>query len=259
MKSQPIRIISWNIRAGGGKRAQGILQQLLDWKADIIGLCEFRATPASQWLAQQLHEAGFCHQLETTSADATARNALLLVSRTPIQLTTLATMPDNPERWLLARVEALSGLTLGMMHIPNYTSPTLKYPYMASVIDTMQNWSDGPGLMMGDTNCGKRGIDEERPSTTVFRREHDWIVDIENSDWEDSFRHLHGDRREYSWYSHRNNGFRLDYAFCSPTLVPAIKKVQHCWGHDPSNPERREALSDHAALILDLDIRKIKN
>jgi exodeoxyribonuclease-3 len=70
--------------------------------------------------------------------------------------------------------------------------------------------------------------------------------------WVDAFRHVHGKRREYSWYSHRNNGFRLDQAFCSPQLVPTISGFRHAWGVNPEQPDRREGLSDHAALIIDL-------
>jgi exonuclease III len=73
-----------------------------------------------------------------------------------------------------------------------------------------------------------------------------------------AIRHLHGDSREYTWYSHRNNGFRLDYAFCSPHLAAAVAYVQHAWGYDHSQPERRDALSDHAALIIDLECHKIQ-
>jgi exodeoxyribonuclease-3 len=257
-RSTITRVISWNIRAGGGKRAAGILAQLLDWQVDIIGLSEFRGTPASQWLAAELADAGFQHQLDTTCHDKPAKNALLLASRKPLQIAVRQAAPNNDERWLLAESDSAPGLHIGLMHIPNYTTPTLKYPYMASVLELMNGWDSNPAILMGDTNCGKRGIDEERPSTTVFRREHDWIVDIEQSDWNDAFRFLHGDRREYTWYSHRNNGFRLDYAFCNPSLIPAIKQVQHIWGLNPTQPDRREGLSDHAALVIDYDQSRIQ-
>lgn len=65
--SDMLRIVSWNIRAGGGKRAAGILAQLLAWRPHTIGLCEFRGTAASQWLASELAAAGYPQQL--TSVD----------------------------------------------------------------------------------------------------------------------------------------------------------------------------------------------
>lgn len=254
---KPTRIISWNIRAGGGKRAAGILAQLLKWKPHIIGLSEFRGTPASQWLAAELAEAGFAYQLTSVNQVAPAKNALLLASQFALQPLTISKMPKIRERWLLANVETLPLVTLGLLHVPNYTTPTLKYPYLDAVLKLVDTWDSGPGLMMGDTNCGKRGIDEEMLSPSGFRREHDWIVGMEQRGWVDAYRHKHGNRREYTWYSHRNNGFRLDYTFCSPHLAPAVKAVRHAWGKDNTQPQRRDALSDHAAIITDIEGEKI--
>ena len=252
-----MRIVSWNIRAGGGKRASGILAQLLDWRPDIIGLAEFRGTPASQWLASELALAGYDSQLTSISTKSPAANALLLASKFQLQPVDVPGMPKNKTRWLLARATTQPELVVGMMHIPNYTAPRLKYPFMAALLKMVKKWESGPGLLMGDSNCSNRDLDEENPLGPKFHREHDWMVGMEERGWKDSFRHLHGNRREYSWYSHRNNGFRLDQAFCSPELVPAIRGFRHAWGLNPEQPDRREGLSDHAALIVDLTADKI--
>jgi len=251
------RIVSWNIRAGGGKRAAGILAQLIAWAPNVIGLSEFRGTAASQWLAIELEAAGYCYQLSSINAKLPAKNALLLASQYPIQAIKAAEMPRVRERWLMVDVGIQPALTLGLMHVPNYTAPALKYPFLASLLKMAKRWNRGPGLLMGATNCGKRGLDEEKPQGPRFQREHDWIAGMEQRGFADTFRHLHGDRREYTWYSHRNNGFRLDHAFCSPQLVPAVIGLRHAWGRDPEQPDRRDALSDHAALLIDLVTAKI--
>lgn len=247
-----MRIVSWNIRAGGGKRVSGILAQLLAWQPDVIGLAEFRGTSASQWLAAELTAAGYCSQLTSISVKLPAKNALLLASKQPLQAIAAPKMPQNRDRWLLARIATRPGLSLGMMHIPNHTTPALKYPFMTALLKMVEAWKLGPGLLIGDSNCSNRDLDEENPLGPSFHREHDWITGMGRRGWTDAFRHLHGDRREYSWYSHRNNGFRLDQAFCSPQLVPAITGFRHAWGLNPEQPDRREGLSDHAALIIDL-------
>ena len=250
--SKHIRIISWNIRAGGGKRAAGILRQILEWRPEVVGLCEFRDTSASQWLAAELSAAGYCYQLSSINPKLAAQNALLLASRKPLNVITAPGMPGNRQRWLLAQVETQPALTLGLMHVPNYTTPALKYPFLSSVLKMITAWKLGPALLLGDTNCGKHGVDEENPQGPKFKREHDWIIGMEQRGWVDAFRHMHGERREYTWYSHRNNGFRLDYAFCSPALIPAVTGLQHIWGINPEQPRRREGLSDHAAVVVDL-------
>ena len=255
--SKLTRIISWNIRAGGGKRVAGILAQLLKWQPQIIGLSEFRGTPASQWLAAELAKAGFLFQISSVNPNSPAKNALLLASRFALQSVTVPKMPRNPDRWLLANVKIVPSVILGLMHVPNYTTPTLKYPYLASVLRMIDAWDAGPGLVMGDTNCGERGIDEEKLSPPKFQREHDWMVGMEQRGWVDAYRHNQGDKHEYTWYSHRNNGFRLDHVFCSPHLAPAIKAVRHVWGNDSKQKQRRDSLSDHAAIIVDIESNKI--
>lgn len=252
-----MRLLSWNIRAGGGKRIAEIFKQIQAWQPDIIGLSEFRGTLASQWLASSLKEVGYSHQLRTVDPARLATNALLLAARQPLVSLTIPTMPQNPTRWLLAQLVTEPPLVLGLMHLPNYTTPESKYPYLNAILDMISEWHHGPALLFGDTNSGKMGIDEETTTGTVFRREHAWMVGMEERGWLDTFRFLHGDRREYTWYSHRNNGFRLDQAFCSPTLIPAVTEVRHLWGHNPRQPERRDGLSDHAALIVDLDLTKV--
>ena len=53
-----MRALFWNIRAGGGKRAAWVVRQIARWNPDLVGLCEFRATAASQALAADLSALG---------------------------------------------------------------------------------------------------------------------------------------------------------------------------------------------------------
>ena len=216
-------------------------------------MSEFRGTPASQSLAATLQAGDYPHQLSTTDAKRPAINSLLLASRYPLKHLRRADQwyqPKVARRWLLAEVETATPFTIGLMHIPNYTSPE-KYPYLNTVLRMIEKWRLGPALIGGDTNCGKMLLDEEGANPKLFQREHDWMEGIEARGWSDAFRQLHGERREFTWYSHRENGFRLDHAFLNPSFAPSLAQVQHIWGHDPQQPERRDALSDHAALILD--------
>lgn len=248
-----MRIVYWNIRAGGGKRAGAVADQLVAWQPDVIGLSEFRGTPASQTLAQRLWDAGWPHQIQTVDPKAPAKNALLLASRYPLRRRRIAGMPGLRVRWLMAKVDAPFPFTAGLMHAPNFTSPELKYPFLEAVLDIVERWRHGPALIGGDTNSGLRDLDEENPLGPQFHREYAFIEGLGARGWSDGFRHLHGTRREYTWYSHKDNGFRLDHAFLSPQLAPRLTAFRHDWGRNPAQPERREGLSDHAAMVLDFD------
>src|SRR4051812_45865113 len=117
-----MRIVSWNIRAGGGTRVEAIAAQLERWAPDVVMLCEFRATPPSLWLAEALAAQGYVHQLTTAQASAPGRNALLIAWRCPVGGLLLRGRPNEPARWLSARVDADVQFVLGAMHIPNFVT-----------------------------------------------------------------------------------------------------------------------------------------
>ena len=244
-----MRIVFWNICAGGGVRAPRIAARLRAWAPDIVGLCEFRGTPPSLTLSTALAEHGLVHQCTTANGDSPGANGLLLASRWPLRRVRGRAEPAEPGRWLLAEIVAPSPFTTGVMHVPNRVTGR-KDVFHASVLSMIHRWRRGPAVLLGDTNSGRPEVDEEVP---VFGpREVAWLDAIERVGWADAFRSLHGLTRAYTWYSpNGRNGFRLDQAFVNRALQPRLKGLVYDWG------VRRRigaglALSDHAALLLDL-------
>ena len=245
-----LRVIAWNIRSGGGTRVASIAAQLRRWRPDLVALSEFRGTPPSQELSSGLARQGLVHQRATTLWAEPRRNALLLASRWPLRRRMEKRQPSEQTRWALVRVAAPVPFWLGAMHVPNAQTGR-KAPFHAAVLDLAEGWRRGPGLLVGDTNSGLPGIDEESPAFTA--QEENWIRSLESLGWRDVFRHRHGNRREFTWYSpNAGNGFRLDQGFANPGAIDWVRSVRHVWGRDAKSA-RRDQLSDHAALILDLD------
>jgi exodeoxyribonuclease III len=246
-----MRIISWNIRAGGGRRVGDIFNQLQRWQPHVVALSEFRATPPSKYLAKALATCGLEYQITTATAENKKTNALLLASRYPLQQLYLQSEPQDPYRWLLARVESIHPFVIGVMHVPNKVSGR-KYLFHAEVLAVTKAWKFGPGLLIGDTNSGMPGLDEE---TAVFGpQEQAWLEALEAQGWLDVFRHLKGDLRAFTWYSpNGKNGFRLDQAFLNQELISYTGDIRYEWGSPAQGPyDRRDILSDHAAIILEL-------
>jgi len=246
-----VRIVSWNIRAGGGRRVEGIADQIARWSPDVVALSEFRATPPSADLARALAGQGLLHQLSTASARVPHVNSLLIASRWPLARIRLADgfAPDSG-RWLLAAVEGPSAVTIGAMHVPNRVTGR-KLPFLDSVLGVAHTWRRGPAVLVGDTNSGLIDLDEEAPAFDVV--EDGWIRGLEAAGWVDAFRHLKGEERAYTWYSpNGGNGFRIDQAFVNSALRPRLRDARHEWGAAPGR-RARHALSDHAALLVDLD------
>lgn len=254
-----LRVLAWNIRAGGGRRVEDIAAQLGDWDPDVIALSEFRGTPASRALAETLAAARWSHQRTTAARRPleARENALLVASRWPLRRHAVRRMPTHERRWLLTRIEVprqLGGpLTLGATHAPNEVTGH-KWPLLDALLDTVRHWRGGPALLIGDTNTGRPHLDEQSP---VFGDRHGAWMHAMHARWPDAHRlHAGDEARAYTWYSpNAGNGFRLDEAFLHPVLARRLLAVHHPWGaplEAPTDtPPRREALSDHAALILD--------
>ena len=244
-----MRIVAWNIRAGGGRRVDAIARQLHRWAPDVVALSEFRATAPSQALAAGLAAEGLAHQLTTADRAAPARNALLVAARWPLRRVRLRAEPSDPGRWLVAAVDAPSRLVVGAMHVPNRVSGR-KYPFLDAVLACARRWRRGPALFVGDTNSGRRGVDEAVPAFNA--REEEWIDALDGCGWRDAFRHLRADARAYTWYSpNGRNGFRIDQAFVNAPLLRRLEDTSYVWGGAPRHG-RRDAQSDHAALLVDL-------
>ena len=244
-----MRIVAWNIRAGGGKRADAIGRQLERWAPDVVTLSEFRATEPSCGLAARLADCGLFHQLTTADPERPAANALLVAARWPLRRLRLRGAPLEPRRWLAAAVTAPLPLIVGAMHVPNRVSGR-KYLFLDAVLACALRWRRGPALLVGDTNSGRRDIDEESPAFSA--REERWIDGLAACGWLDAFRHLHADTRAYTWYSpNGQNGFRIDQAFVNAALLARLQNTASLWGGH-TRRGRRERLSDHAALLVDL-------
>ena len=245
-----MRVVFWNICAGGGLRAARIAARLRAWAPDVAALCEFRGTPPSLAVSTALADHGLGHQCTTADEASPGANALLLASRWPLRRVRGRAEPAEPGRWLLAEIVAPSPFTVGVMHVPNRVTGR-KDAFYAHVLSMIRRWRRGPAVLLGDTNSGRPDVDEETP---VFgRREVAWLDAIERLGWADAFRALHGPARAYTWYSpNGRNGFRLDQAFVNRALRPRLKGLAYAWG-PRGRPGTGLALSDHAALLLDLD------
>ncbi len=241
-----MRLVFWNICAGGGVRAERIATRLAAWAPDVVALCEFRGTAPSAGLAARLAERGLTHQCTTA---VTAANGLLLASRWPLRRVRGRADPTEPGRWLLADVAAPNPFTAGVMHVPNRVTGR-KDVFYAAVLSLLRRWRRGPALLLGDTNSGRPDLDEE---VRVFGpREVAWLDAIEQLGWVDAFRSLRGVERAYTWYSpNGRNGFRLDQAFVNRALQPRLRDIAYDWGA-PRPRRGGHALSDHAALVVDL-------
>jgi exonuclease III len=226
-------LLVWNIRHGGGSRLGRIVEALARHDAGIVVLCEYRRRTVVV-LRAALGGLGYRHA--TTTEPPPGRNGVLIAARRPFrQRGPLSGRVPDPYRML--DVE-FADLRLTGVYLPNLLQ---KVPYWEAIVRSAARRRGRAALFVGDFNTTRHFIDE---AGTVCLTSA-YMDRIERAGYRDVYRDRYPDRREFSWYSHAGNGYRIDHAFGTPRLAAAVTAVRY------SHDERLGGLSDHSILLLD--------
>jgi exonuclease III len=224
----------WNIRHGGGKRSQQIAAAIAGHRPDLVVLAEYRANGTAKALREALHRSGLSYLYSSVTVPNV--NGLLVVTRT--RCAVIGEPPAPP-----GHHHRLVHFRLGDVHVLACYFPQRgeKIPVFEAVLDWAEAHLSTPALIVGDLNTGKHGVDEAGATFIAA----DYLERLEEVGFTDAWRHFRGPAREYSWFSTKGNGFRVDHAFVSEALLRRLRRV------DYSHAEREEGISDHAILIID--------
>ena len=229
------KLITWNIRQGGGRRAAAIMDQLAQRGADAVALTEFREGKTGDVIRKGLTRLGLEHQAAPEVPRGT--NSVIFASREPFDiLPTDGLPPEDRHRCVHTR---WCGMSVAALYFPQGNAK-------AGLFEFILSWPRAQlseqSLLIGDFNTGKHGIDEKG---ATFHVAH-YMDRLESVGWIDAWRMCHGSRREYTWYSNIGNGFRIDHMFVSPPLrmnVTAVDYIHHV---------RDRRLSDHSLMEMRL-------
>lgn len=149
------------------------------------------------------------------------------------------------------------------IYFPNGQSGDERLQYKLDFYDATLEFcekqrKEGKSLIIcGDYNTAHNEIDLARPKENVntsgfLRIERDWMDKFESFGYVDTFRKLHPETKDaYSWWSYRtaargrNVGWRLDYFYITPELLPKVKRAEIL--SDVMG-------SDHCPVLLEIDI-----
>jgi exodeoxyribonuclease-3 len=229
-----MKLLAWNIRQGGGSRLARIADALARHQADILVLSEYRGGEAGARLRAALAILGY--RFATALAPPPGRSGVLIAARCAFrdQGAVNAGLPE-PYRMVGAEFPAFQ---LVGVYMPNLAA---KVPYWEALIADLRE-TGGAALAVGDYNTCRPYLDE---AGAIDRTAHymDGIAEIGLCDL---WRRRNPERREYSWFSTRGNGFRIDHVFLSGALAACAGPI--LYSHD----ERLAGISDHSPLILEL-------
>jgi exonuclease III len=231
-----MRLVTLNLRHGGGRRMPALLSALLGHAPDVLVLTEHRHNAASTTLREGLRAAGLRHQI--ASRDDARANHLLVAARRPLEAAPQRFLRFDQQRLLSVRVD---NMCLVAAHLPNLHA---KLPHWEALLRLASSGRRIPTVYMGDFNTGHNVHDvEDGPFPFTASDQMEALL---ARDWVDAWRHTHPHAREFTWFSHRGRGFRLDHAFLSPTCAPRLRAA---WF---DHAVRETGATDHSALIVDL-------
>ena len=226
-----------------------------------MALQEVTARTLPLWRAA-LSELGYSGSQTALDAARTVEGrrplGVLTAARRPIQ--PLPTPPDIPwpERLLCCLVD---GVEVVNLHSPIAPAPDLaKVRTHEAVAAYLASRPGGPRVLCGDLNTPRRELPDGDVLTFAYdsagrlrpERGERWdnaeralVHGLREHGWVDAFRSVHGyGDRQASWTFPRDRGgWRLDHVL-AVGLRPVAAAYAHEW--------RREGLSDHSALVVEL-------
>lgn len=232
LQETPARIVTLNVRHGGGQRVRPLADYLFGVGADVLVITEFRTGKRGSELTEALREAGYSHQHWTVEQNG--KNAVMIASRLPFEPVAFSLPQGHSHRLVGAQFGELQVwavyMALGKEKLPLYAFLGSATPHST--------------ILIGDFNTGLHRLDEQGATFTAAKE----FADLQENGWIDIWRRQHGiDAREFSWFSPAGNGFRLDHVFVSDDL---IDRVADCRYDHSTRPE----LTDHSALSIQLVI-----
>lgn len=235
-----MRLLSWNILQGGGKRAIDIADSIAELKPDIVTLQEFRNAKGAAPILDMFKSIGLTH-IHRSTAEA-RKNTVMLASKYPINIAPWNNSVDL-DLALHAQIEVAFGehnqLDLFATHTPQKKK---QIPYLDALYQL--NLADyNNAIIIGDLNCG---IPFEDSDTKSFDNTHLFQALLKKG-WIDSWRSRNTSAREYTWVSSRDNGYRYDHCLSNVSANNGIKRIHY------QHELRTSGLSDHSAIVVDFE------
>jgi exodeoxyribonuclease III len=230
-------LYSWNVNGIRAVQKKGLLDWIATAQPDVLGLQETKAMPDqldSELLAPPGYHAYFA------SAERKGYSGVALYSKAEPRAVHLGLgIPeyDIEGRTIIAEYDDFVFITA---YFPNGSRDHSRVPYKMAYKEaflalTERYRADGrPVVFCGDVNTAHQPIDLARPkenerTTGFLPQERAWIDKIVDMGYIDTYRHLHpGEEGAYSWWSNRsgarekNVGWRIDYFFITPDLLPRV-------------------------------------
>jgi len=242
-----LRVVSYNIRFGGGRRVPLIGAFLSSLDPDIVVLQEATDRYAVDRLAEL---TGLSHVAASPGVSVAA------LGRSPFATTIWHSPPGL--RAFLEFQPAASDLRFIGLHMTSGLSrrgERLRLRHLDAMAPIIGPASDHGTVLIGDLNSVAPGDEPRVAALPLWLRlllrfdgpiRTDVLDRLQQAGWVDVYRRLHPDEAGYTLPA-IDPQVRLDYLLATPALVP---RIQHC---EPANDAVYARASDHLPLVSLID------
>jgi len=224
-----MRILNFNIRFGGEKRTQKIVDYLLNNDFDLIVLTEFIKNDNGLKIIDRLIDKGY----NTQASNEDGNMGSFVASKFDF-------ITNVENRWVEVYIPKIDLYVLGV-YVPDQVG-TEKNLFWKKILDYAEKNIDNNVLIMGDFNsCTK----EDSANGTEYNAKD--LIKIGELGYIDLWKYNPTEEsKQYTWFHNSGTGFRLDYAFVSPKFAVTLKDVYVY--HD--SQIRDSKISDHSPLVV---------
>ena len=246
-----MKIITYNVNGIRSALSKGLTDWLGEELPDVLCLQETKAQP--EQIPTEVFEA-IGYKSYFYSAKKKGYSGVALLSRKePDQVTYGMDMPQYDDEGRFLRAD-FGDLSVVSVYHPSGTSGDERQAFKMVWLEDFQRYilelqKSRPNLILcGDYNICHEAIDIHDPirnakNSGFLPEEREWMSRFLSSGFTDSFRFLHPDSQEYTWWSFRfnaranNKGWRIDYCMVSDcmqqrlveaSILPHIKHSDHC-------------------------------
>jgi exodeoxyribonuclease-3 len=241
----PLRLVSWNVNGIRSCVRKGFLDWLGGARADVVGLQETRAE-LDDLPAELLRQRRYRHCLWSPARSKRGYSGTaLLLRHEPLRVVRDlgAEEFDREGRFVLAELPNLlvanAYFPKGSGNLRDNSRVPYKLAFTRHVFDFVlaeARRTAKPAVLMGDFNIAPTEIDLARPrgneqTSGFLPEERALYAECLASGFSDSYRLLHPDRIQYSWWSNRfgvrekNIGWRIDHVLITQRHASAVRRA----------------------------------
>ena len=227
-----MKLISWNVNGLRAAMEKGFLESFQALDADAFCLQETKVQPGQV----SLELPGYHMYWNCAEKNGYSGTAVFL-RQEPLSVRYGMGVEEHDHEGRVITLE-LADFFLVTVYTPNAQRELTRLSYRMTWEDAMRDYLTGldakkPVIYCGDLNVAHNEIDLKNPKPNrgnagFTDEEREKYSRLLSCGFADSFRRLHPDAVEYSWWSYighardRNAGWRIDYFTVSERLMPRV-------------------------------------